>query len=187
MRTTNDKYEGTVEDVATVGDIAALRKCQLFYPEEHVKIILRTMQNSRVGCAGVINDHGALIGILTEREILRRIFSLLTDSTIHQANIGKYIDDMRVMDVMISHPHTLTSDTDIEEALKCMTDMGFRYMPVVSPYNENVALGFVDEREVAIHVAHRLERLRRESHERDEVYQQLLREPYGGSQGQSLP
>jgi hypothetical protein len=59
MRTTNDKYEGTVEDVATVGDIAALRKCQLFYPEEHVKIILRTMQNSRVGCAGVINDHGA--------------------------------------------------------------------------------------------------------------------------------
>lgn len=177
MRTTDESNR--TEDIATVGDIAAARKCLLFYPEEYIKIILRAMQNNRTGCAGVIDDQGALIGLLTERHILRRIFSLLSDPTINQANIGKYIDDMRVMDVMISHPETLDSDTDIEDALQFMTELGFRYMPVVSPYNKQVALGFVDEREVAIHVAHRLERLRREATEKDRVFQQLLREPYG--------
>ena len=167
------------EDTATVGDIAAARKCLLFYPEEYVKIILRTMQHNRVGCAGVIDDQGALIGLLTEREILRRLFALTSDPTLNPANIGKYIDDMRVMDVMISHPETLDSDTDIEDALQLMTDMGFRYMPVVSRFNRKLALGFVDEREVAIHVAHRLERLRREAAQKEMVFQQLWREPYG--------
>lgn len=177
MRTTGNPSR--TEDIATVGDIAAARKCLLFYPDEYIKIILRTMQNSRIGCAGVIDEQGALIGLLTERHILRRIFSLLSDPTINQTNIGKYIDDMRVMDVMISHPETLESDTDIEDALQFMNELGFRYMPVVSPFNNQVALGFVDEREVALHVAHRLERLRREAAEKETVFQQLLREPYG--------
>lgn len=179
MRTTSN--EERTEDIATVGDIAASRKCLLFYPEEYIKIILRSMQNSRVGCAGVIDDQGALIGMLTEREILRCIFSLLSDKTIAQANIGKYIDDLRVMDLMISHPETLDSDTDIEKALQSMTDIGFRYMPVVSRFNRKVALGFVDEREVALHVAHRMERLRREAAEKEIFYQQLWREPYGAA------
>jgi CBS domain-containing protein len=110
---------------------------------------------------------------------LRRIFALLSDPTINQANIGKYIDDMRVMDVMISHPETLNDNVDIEEALQYMVDLGFRYMPVVSHFNEKIAMGFVDEREVALHVAHHLERIRREAEQKDMVFQQLLREPYG--------
>lgn len=177
MRTADENRYN--EDISTVGDIAAARKCLLFYPEEYVKIVLRTMQNARVGCAGVIDDQGALIGILTEREILRRIFTLLSDPVIQKKSIGNYIDDMRVMDVMISHPEALDSDTDIEAALQRMTDLGFRYMPVVSPFNRKLALGFVDEREVALHVAHRLERLRREATEKDKVFQQLWHEPYG--------
>ena len=172
----NEKYG---EDISTVGDIAASRNCLLFYPDEYVQIILKTMQNTRTGSAGVIDEQGALIGMLTEREILRRIFALLSDPTINQANIGKYIDDMRVMDVMISHPETLNDNVDIEEALQYMVDLGFRYMPVVSRFNEKIAMGFVDEREVALHVAHRLERIRREAEQKDMVFQQLLREPYG--------
>lgn len=174
-------------EISTVGDIAASRKCLLFYPEQFIKIILKTMQNTRTGCAGVIDDNGHLVGMLTEREILRRIFALVVDPTINHANIGKHIDDMTVYDVMIPAPKTLNMDTDIEEALQIMTELGFRFMPVVSRHDKHELVGLVDEREVAIHVKNRLGRIKQEAAEKEQLLYGLFREPYGaGSHSNTL-
>lgn len=166
-------------EISTVGDIAASRKCLLFYPEQFIKIILKTMQNTRTGCAGVIDNGGNLVGMLTEREILRRIFALVVDPTINHANVGKHIDDMTVYDVMIAAPKVLTADTDIEQALETMTELGFRFMPVVNRHNSRKPIGLVDEREVAIYVKNRLDRIKREAAEKEQLLYGLFREPYG--------
>lgn len=171
--------------ISTVGDIAASRKCLIFYPEQFIKIILKTMQTTRTGCAAVLDDDGRLVGMLTEREILRRIFTLVADPTINHANIGKHIDDMTVRDVMIASPHVLADDTDIEQALEVMTDLGFRFMPVVSRTDPTKAVGLMDEREVAIHVKNRLDQVKREAAEKEYLLNGLFREPYGAG-GESL-
>lgn len=183
MRATEKRQD---REIATVGDIAASRKCLLFYPEQFVKIILKTMQNTRTGCASVIDDAGNLIGMLTEREILRHIFALLSDPTINHANIGKYIDDMTVHDVMIAGPEILDADTDIEDALEIMTDLGFRFMPIVTRYDRRKPIGLVDEREVAIHVKNRLDRIKREAADKEQLLYGLFREPYGAGGDLSL-
>jgi CBS domain-containing protein len=166
-------------EISTVGDIAATRASLTFYPEQFIKTIFSIMQHSRNACASVIDDDGNLIGMLTEREILRRIFVLISDSTINPVNIGKYLDDMTVRDMMITSPSVLDEDTDIEKALEIITQLGLRFMPVVSHYDPQKPIGLIDEREVAIHVKNRLDRIKREAAEKEAILYHLFHEPYG--------
>jgi CBS domain-containing protein len=166
-------------EISTVGDIAATRASLTFYPEQFIKTIFAIMQHSRNACASVIDDDGNLIGMLTEREILKRIFTLVSDSTINPANIGKYLDDMTVRDMMIGSPHVLDEDTDIEMGLEIMSRLGLRFMPVVSHHDQKKPIGLIDEREIAIHVKNRLDRLKRETAEKEAILNHLFHEPYG--------
>lgn len=176
MRATEKKQD---REISTVGDIVGSRKCLLFYPEQFIKIILKTMQNTRTGCAGVIDDGGNLVGMLTEREILRRIFALVADPTINHANIGKHIDDMTVYDVMIPAPKVLDADTDIEQALEIMTDLGFRFMPVVTRHDKRKPIGLIDEREIAIYVKNRLDKVKEDAEKKRSLLSYFFYEPYG--------
>lgn len=173
--------QNTDREISTVGDIAASRTCLSFPTGQYVKLILKAMQHSRTGTAGIIDEQGYLCGLLTEREILRRIFAMISDNTLNHSKMGKYIDDMIVDDVMIQNPKTLTENTDIEDALEIMTDLGFRYMPVVSSLDDRRLLGIVDEREVAIHVKSRLEQLKEETRRQESLLGYLFHEPYGAA------
>lgn len=176
MQTTAQFYN---KQINTVGHIAASRNCLSFQPDQHVKIILRAMQNSRTGSAGVVDEKGNLVGLLTEREILRRIFAMINDSTIDNSKLGRYVDDMIVDDVMIPNPKTLKDDMDIENALEAMTRLGFRYMPVVSRFDGMRLLGVVDEREVAIHVKNRLDQVKEDAEKKGSLLSYFFHEPYG--------
>jgi CBS domain-containing protein len=166
-------------EAATAGNIAAARKCLLFHPDQLIKIILAAMQREGTGCAGVVDEKGRLVGMLTEREILRRIFAMVADPTISRRNIGRNVEDMTVRDVMIANPRTLDEDTDIEDALALMTELGFRFMPVVSGSDRRRLIGLADEREVALHVKNRLDRIKREAARKEAFFHSLLHEPYG--------
>ncbi|MBI2234460.1 MAG: CBS domain-containing protein [Micavibrio aeruginosavorus] len=179
MRATEAKEKNG--EIAVVGDIATTRQCLSFHPDQFIKIILAAMQHARTGCAGVIDDDGHLVGMLTERDILRRIFEMVADSTINRRNIGKYVDDMMVRDIMIAAPKVFDDDTDIEDALAVMTELGFRFMPVVSRYDRRKLVGLVDEREVAIHVKNRLDRIKLEAAQKEAIFYSFWREPYGMS------
>jgi CBS domain-containing protein len=175
MQTTAHLYN----HVNTIGDIAASRNCLSFQPDQFVKLILKAMQSSRTGSAGVVDDDGNLVGMLTEREILRRVFAMIDDRTIDHSKLGKYIDDMIVRDVMISNPRILSDNVDIEDALEIMTRLGFRYMPVVSRFDGRKLLGVVDEREVAIHVKNRLDQVKEDVEKKSSLLSYFFREPYG--------
>jgi CBS domain-containing protein len=100
----------------TIGDIVSRRHSPCFFESDYIKIILPLLQESDIAAAAVIDDDGRLSGLLTERAILRHIFARACGKSIHASNVRKYIDDMRVDEVMIRQPETLDDDMSIEDA-----------------------------------------------------------------------
>lgn len=77
------------------------------------------MNRHRVGSVLVI-DGGRLLGIFTERDVLRRV-------------VGAGIDpkSARVADVMTAGVITISSDVSIEETMVLFTEKRCRHLPVV--------------------------------------------------------
>ena len=84
--------------------------------EANLEEAARRMAERRVGSA-LVFDGERLIGILTERDILRAV----ADGRLAQT----------VSDAMTAHPETITSDDTIEHAGVLMLHGGFRHLPVV--------------------------------------------------------
>jgi CBS domain-containing protein len=86
-----------------------------------------------VGSA-VVTDFGRLIGILTERDLMR-------------ATAGRtHSSEARVREWMTADPVTVTEDTPAAEAAQTMLEHGFRHLPVIT---EGRAVGIVSIRDVA--------------------------------------
>jgi CBS domain-containing protein len=77
--------------------------------------------DEHIGALLVTSEEGGIVGIFTERDVLRRV-----------ARSG--IDTMRpIKDVMTPDPETLGLDDGIAFALNRMVVQGFRHIPVVDP------------------------------------------------------
>lgn len=176
---TNERHNTHHRKYQTVSEVAQSRRNLTFRPEENLRTVLPLILSSDGGAAGVLDEDDELIGLLTEKEILRRIYRALDDPSIHPHNVGRYIDSMTVEDAMIVAPETLTDNIDIEDALGMMVRRGFRYMPVVSRYDRGELLGVVSERELAIHVRHRLWDAKKSDEANRSLINYFLREPYG--------
>jgi CBS domain-containing protein len=163
----------------TVGDLVTKRRCMTFHPGEYVEIILPLLQSHETGVAGVLDDEGGLVGLLTEREILRRIFARIHDPVISPANLRKHLEDMTVEEVMIAAPRTLDEATDFEEAAGMMLLHNLRFMPVVSRADREHLLGIVSEREVAEALRTRLLEIKQSEAESRSLLSFMLHEPYG--------
>ena len=83
--------------------------------------------------AVVVKDFGRLIGILTERDMLRAMAARVHTS------------EARVRQWMTADPVTAPPEMDLEDAAQVMLDNGFRHLPVVE--RESV-LGVVSLRRV---------------------------------------
>jgi CBS domain-containing protein len=82
----------------------------------------------------VVSDFGRLIGILTERDLLRAVADRIHSS------------EARVREWMTSEPITASPETTPREAAKIMLDNGFRHVPIVE---DDRAVGIVSIRDVA--------------------------------------
>lgn len=162
----------------TVGDVARSRRRPAFNPEEHVRIVMPLMLSSDGGAAGVVGDDGKLLGILTEREVLRTIFYTLKDPGIHPHNVAKHIEDITVQETMIPAPEKLTEDIDIEDALAMMVRRGYRYMPVVNPHNSSDLIGIVSQQELALHMQHRFWDARKREKKSPSLIARFMNGPY---------
>jgi len=91
------------------------------------------MGERHVGSVVVCEDN-RLIGILTERDIVRAL------SREHDA------PQRPVVEWMTKDPTTTGPDTDVKEALRTMVDGGFRHLPVVDGPN---VVGMISIRDVA--------------------------------------
>jgi CBS domain-containing protein len=101
-------------------------------PEDTLGEVAEKMTTQNVG-AVVVKDHGRLIGILTERDMLRAMAARVHTS------------DARVRQWMTADPITASADMQLDDAAQVMLDNGFRHLPVVE--GETV-LGVVSLRRV---------------------------------------
>lgn len=179
MRTSAANSNLTATPVKTLGDIVTRRHSPSFFENDYIKVILPLLQESDIGAGSVLDDEGRLIGLLTERGILRHIFACASDKLIHDTNIKKYIDDMTVGDAMIREPETLDERLSIEEAAHVMLRRGYRYMPVVSHADRHRPLGIVGERELALHLQQLLQEAKKAEQAHQSLLSYMLCEPYG--------
>jgi CBS domain-containing protein len=88
-------------------------------PEDSVLHAIELMATRHVG-ALLVMDHGALLGIISERDYARKV--ILKQRSSH---------DTPVRDIMTSPAVTVQPDATVHQCMQIMTDGRFRHLPVV--------------------------------------------------------
>ncbi len=86
-------------------------------PEDTLEQGAQAMIERRTGSA-VVTDGGTLVGIVTERDVLRAV-----------AN-GMVPWSTKIADVMTCDPVSVPPETDTSEAIQIMLKGGFRHLPI---------------------------------------------------------
>jgi CBS domain-containing protein len=102
--------------VATLADILKPTFIEVA-PEDTLGEVAEKMMSQNVGSV-VVKDFGRLIGILTERDMLRAMAARMHTS------------EARVRQWMTPDPVTASPDMSLDDAAKVMLDHGFRHLPV---------------------------------------------------------
>jgi CBS domain-containing protein len=96
-------------------------------PEDTLGEVAERMSAVNVG-AVVVKDYGRLIGILTERDMLKAMAARVHTS------------DARVRQWMTADPLTASADMGVEEAAQVMLGHNFRHLPIVDETGSVVGL-----------------------------------------------
>ncbi len=104
-----------------------LRKPITITGETSIAECLQLMQEERIGCL-LITEDDKLVGIFTERDIIRRI-------------VGKNLshDEIDVQDYMTPDPDILKVDAPLAFALNYMVLGGYRHVPIVDEDSKPLA------------------------------------------------
>jgi CBS domain-containing protein len=90
----------------------------LMQGSESVQKACETMREKHVGSVLVVDEHERLLGIFTGRDAVRLLASGKAGST-------------ALAHAMTPHPVTITPEQKAIDALRAMSDGGFRHVPVV--------------------------------------------------------
>ena len=96
-------------------------------PEDTLGEVAERMSAVNVG-AVVVKDYGRLIGILTERDLLKAMAARVHTS------------EARVRQWMTEDPLTATAEMDVEEAAQVMLEHNFRHLPVLDDSGQVIGL-----------------------------------------------
>ena len=88
-------------------------------PEDTLGEVAERMVDEKKGGAVIVMDYGRLIGILTERDLLRAMAGRVHTS------------DARVREWKTEEPITVPPETTLDEASQLMLDRNFRHLPVL--------------------------------------------------------
>lgn len=103
-------------------------------PNETIARAAEHMRDNNVGALVVIDACGAIVGILTERDVISR-------STAAQADP----EQMRAADVMTAAPLSCTPRTSAGEAHQLMVAYGIRHLPIVE---DGKPVGMISSRDI---------------------------------------
>ncbi|MEL7206647.1 MAG: CBS domain-containing protein [Actinomycetota bacterium] len=93
------------------------------------------MARDEVGALAVLNDSQDIVGIVTERDIVRAV-----------ADENEEVDDLRCGDVMAVDLAVVASDATVADAAEAMIDGAVRHLPVV---DDDGPVGLLSIRDVA--------------------------------------
>jgi CBS domain-containing protein len=123
-----DNMSALVKDYMT-------KKLEIVSPEDSVLSAIELMVEHDQGSVIVVDDNEKVIGIFTERDVLRHYLT----------NPSKFLH-LRVSEVMSSPVQTVSVDMNVSEALKVMNKRNVRRLPVVDKNGKMV--GFVSWKEL---------------------------------------
>lgn len=103
-------------------------------PSDTIGEAAEKMHAANVGAVVVVEDYARVVGIVTERDLLRAVAQRVRAA------------EARVRQWMTVDPVTIDPDTTIEDAARIMFDHNFRHLPVVK---DGRALGIVSLRLLA--------------------------------------
>lgn len=89
-------------------------------PNATVRQLSEQMVANRTGAIAVTED-GLLVGIVSERDIVRRVVALRRD-----------VDKTTVREIMTSHVHTARAGMGVRDAIQVMLDNRIRHLPFVN-------------------------------------------------------
>lgn len=96
-------------------------------PDTSLADSIRAMRRSSIGCA-VVCAGRTVVGILTERDVLNTI-------------VGADVDlRLPVREFMTAKPGTLGPDDTLAEAIRLMTEKGYRHVPLVDAEGQDAGI-----------------------------------------------
>jgi len=116
-----------------IADIIKRQKLAKLAPSATVRQACKLMAERAVGAVLITDVGGKLVGIFTERDLVKRV-----------AAPGLDVEKTALSEVMTKMPETMTPDDPAVVALRRMRDGGFRHMPIVE--NDKL-LGIVSARD----------------------------------------
>ena len=119
--------------MSTVGEIMTSDVLTV-EPSDTIGEAAEKMHAANVGAVVVVEDMVRIVGIVTERDLLRAVAARTRAA------------EARVRQWMTSNPVTIEPETTVEDAAKIMFDNNFRHLPVVK---DGRALGIVSLRLLA--------------------------------------
>ncbi|MFI5395964.1 MAG: cyclic nucleotide-binding/CBS domain-containing protein [Candidatus Binatia bacterium] len=117
-----------------IRELATLKPVICVPPGTSVRAAIDHMNEQNVGCV-LVEEHGRLTGIFTERDVLTKVVGTNLD-----------VDRTRVDAVMTRDPESLRPDDRVSYALNKMSVGGFRHIPLVD--DDGHAVGVVSMRNV---------------------------------------
>ncbi|MEL9997355.1 MAG: CBS domain-containing protein [Sulfolobales archaeon] len=99
-----------------------------------IRDVANLMYENGVGSVMIVDDKGVLVGIVTERDLVKAIAT------------GKVTDDREVYTIMTRNPVTISPEASAHEALKKMREYNVRHLPVVD--RDGKPLGMVSVRDL---------------------------------------
>ncbi|MFO0937199.1 MAG: SpoIIE family protein phosphatase [Gemmataceae bacterium] len=113
-------------------------------PTTLVQDAMTLMNDRRIGALLVFDDPAALLGIFSERDLLRRVVSALEGWRGYP-----------VSEWMTKHPHTINPDANWDEAVDMMARLRVRHLPVIE---EGRVIGLISNRSLMVTRAEYLNR-----------------------------
>jgi len=105
--------------MAKISDILHEQRVLSVDAEQTVIEAVRLMTEFNIGAVPVLRE-GALIGIFSERDLMRRVVAG-----------GRSPGMTKVAEVMTAKPQTVSPDDDLDECMQLMREAGFRHLPVM--------------------------------------------------------
>ncbi len=90
-------------------------------PETRITEVIHILAEKRIGAVLVIDGNETLVGILSERDIVRTLASHASDTF-----------SMTAAQLMTHSPTVTKPDASVVDAMEMMTEGRFRHLPVVS-------------------------------------------------------
>ena len=124
--------------MSSVGDIQKVKLneiCRFFGPDSTVSEIADMMDLQDIGAVPIISENNQLSGVVSERDIVRKLVKNGRDS-----------DLVTAKDIMTSEVITVTKKTSQIDALKLMQTNKIRHLPIVD--DSQKLINFISHRDI---------------------------------------